>query len=157
MWVIINWNGLIPAVCWLLLPLLQILLGPNAAVAGTGSQNLLPGMGMMPPGMVPPKWPSHHFTVHCHSTTRVSHGWSAVCLQIPLTVMLLAQVCFGLCHLLNVLCEPWKFGASVCVCQLTFWLCTYSCDICDVVEVFRWSLGYKHYVAFVENEKFMKF
>ncbi|KAK7502089.1 hypothetical protein BaRGS_00006841 [Batillaria attramentaria] len=29
----------------------QILLGPNAAVSGAGGQNLLPGMGMMPPGM----------------------------------------------------------------------------------------------------------
>lgn len=30
----------------------QILLGPNAAVSGTGSQNLLPGIGMMTPGMM---------------------------------------------------------------------------------------------------------
>ncbi|XP_070187141.1 mitochondrial import receptor subunit TOM22 homolog isoform X2 [Littorina saxatilis] len=33
----------------------QILLGPNAAVSGTSGQNLLPGMGMVPPGMAPPK------------------------------------------------------------------------------------------------------
>ena len=59
-----------------------------------------------------------------------------------------------------VKCIMWAMKVwciCVCVCQLTFWLCTYSCDICYVVEVFRCSLGYKRYVAFVENEKFMKF
>ncbi|KAL8592380.1 hypothetical protein ACOMHN_044316 [Nucella lapillus] len=33
----------------------QILLGPNAAVSGSTGSNLLPGMGMMPHGMTPPK------------------------------------------------------------------------------------------------------
>ncbi|XP_076459734.1 mitochondrial import receptor subunit TOM22 homolog [Babylonia areolata] len=33
----------------------QILLGPSAAMPGGGGQNMLPGMGMMPPGMATAK------------------------------------------------------------------------------------------------------
>ncbi|XP_076440304.1 mitochondrial import receptor subunit TOM22 homolog [Babylonia areolata] len=33
----------------------QILLGPSAAVSGSSGSHLLPGMGMMPHGMAPPK------------------------------------------------------------------------------------------------------